>query len=103
MPGVQTLVPLLLDHHAAGRLSLQRLVDLTSAGAHRLYGSAGKGRIAGGVIKACDMVRAKTVGSPGEPFTAILLGIDPDSQDAIDRVEQKLSVQRPQACRRSSR
>ncbi len=48
MPGVQTLLPLMLDHVAAGRLSLQRLVDLTSAGPARIYGIAGKGRIAVG-------------------------------------------------------
>ena len=48
MPGVQTLLPLLLDHVAAGRLSLERLVDLTSAGAVRLFGLVGKGRIAAG-------------------------------------------------------
>jgi dihydroorotase len=48
MPGVQTLLPLLLDHHAAGRLTLERLVDLTSAGAQRLYGLVRKGRIAVG-------------------------------------------------------
>ena len=30
MPGVQTLVPVMLDHVAAGRLSLERFVDLTS-------------------------------------------------------------------------
>ena len=46
MPGVQTLLPLLLDHMAAGRLSLERLVDLTSAGPQRIFGIAGKGRIA---------------------------------------------------------
>ena len=46
MPGVQTLVPLMLDHVAAGRLSLERLVDLTSAGPQRIYNIAGKGRIA---------------------------------------------------------
>jgi dihydroorotase len=45
MPGVQTLVTLMLDHVAAGRLSLERFVDLTSAGAARLFGIAGKGRI----------------------------------------------------------
>jgi len=48
MPGVQTLLPLMLDHIAAGRLSLERLVDLTSAGPARVYGIAGKGRIAVG-------------------------------------------------------
>lgn len=46
MPGVQTLLPLLLDHMNQGRLSLQRLIDLTSAGAQRIFGIAGKGRIA---------------------------------------------------------
>lgn len=46
MPGVQTLLPLLLDHMAAGRLTLARLIDLTSAGAQRVFGLAGKGRIA---------------------------------------------------------
>ncbi|MBC6416783.1 MAG: dihydroorotase [Rhodospirillales bacterium] len=48
MPGVQTLLPLLLDHMSAGRLSLQRLVDLTSAGPQRIYGLADRGRIAQG-------------------------------------------------------
>jgi dihydroorotase len=46
MPGVQTLVPIMLDHVNAGRLSLARFVDLTSAGPQRLFGMAGKGRIA---------------------------------------------------------
>jgi len=48
MPGVQTLVPVMLDHVNAGRLSLARFVDLTSAGPQRLFGIACKGRIAVG-------------------------------------------------------
>ncbi|MEH3102673.1 MAG: dihydroorotase [Sphingomonas phyllosphaerae] len=48
MPGVQTLLPLLLDHAAHGRLSLQRVIELTSAGAQRIFGLTGKGRIAAG-------------------------------------------------------
>ncbi|HKT15110.1 MAG TPA: dihydroorotase, partial [Allosphingosinicella sp.] len=48
MPGVQTLLPLLLDHVAQGRMTMQRLVDLTSAGAQRIFGIVGKGRIAAG-------------------------------------------------------
>jgi dihydroorotase len=48
MPGVQTLATLLLDHVNAGRMSLERFVDLTSAGAARIFGIAGKGRIARG-------------------------------------------------------
>ncbi|SMF61874.1 dihydroorotase [Allosphingosinicella indica] len=48
MPGVQTLLPLLLDHVAKGRTTLQRVVELTSAGAQRIFGLVGKGRIAAG-------------------------------------------------------
>jgi len=48
MPGVQTLVTILLDHVNAGRLSLERFIDLTSAGPQRIFGIAGKGRIAVG-------------------------------------------------------
>jgi len=48
MTGVQTLVPLMLDHVNAGRLTLERLVDLMAAGPARIYGIIGKGRIAAG-------------------------------------------------------
>jgi dihydroorotase len=48
MPGVQTLVPIMLNHVAAGRLSLERFVDLTSHGPQRVFGIAGKGRLAEG-------------------------------------------------------
>ncbi|MGE5547788.1 MAG: dihydroorotase [Solirubrobacterales bacterium] len=48
MTGVQTLVPLMLDHVNAGRLTLERFVDLTSAGPARIFNMAGKGRIAVG-------------------------------------------------------
>jgi dihydroorotase len=48
MTGVQTLVPIMLDHVNAGRISLERFVDLTSHGPNRLFGMAGKGRIAVG-------------------------------------------------------
>ena len=48
MPGVQTLVPVMLTHVAEGRLSIERFVDLTSHGANRLFGLADKGRLAVG-------------------------------------------------------
>ena len=48
MPGVQTLLPVMLDHVAHGRLTLERLVDLTSHGPQRVFGIAGKGRMAEG-------------------------------------------------------
>lgn len=64
MPGVQTLLPLLLDHVAARRLSLARLVDLTSAGAQRLFGITRKGRIAVGYdadFSVVDLARRWTI------------------------------------------
>ncbi len=42
MTGVQTLVPIMLDHVNAGRLSLARFVDMTSAGPQRLFGVAAR-------------------------------------------------------------
>lgn len=64
MTGVQTLVPIMLDHVAAGRLSLARFVDLTSAGPARLFGMAGKGRIAVGYdadFTIVDLKRTETI------------------------------------------
>jgi dihydroorotase len=46
MPGVQTLLPVMLNHMHEGRLTLQRLIDLTSAGPARIYNIRNKGRIA---------------------------------------------------------
>jgi dihydroorotase len=48
LTGVQTLVPVMLDHVNAGRLSLGRMVDLMCAGPARVYGLLNKGRIAAG-------------------------------------------------------
>jgi len=59
MPGVQTLLPIMLDHVARGRLSLQRLIDLTSAGPARLFGLAGRGRIAVGYSADLSVVDLK--------------------------------------------
>jgi dihydroorotase len=64
MTGVQTLVPIMLDHVSAGRLSLARLVDLTSAGPARLFGIACKGRIAVGYdadLTVVDLKRRETI------------------------------------------
>ena len=64
MTGVQTLVPIMLDHVNAGRLSLQRFVDLTSAGPQRLFGIRNKGRIAVGYdadLTIVDMKRSETI------------------------------------------
>src|SRR3954447_3487558 len=64
MTGVQTLVPVMLDHVNAGRLSLARFVDLTSAGPARLFNIACKGRIAAGYdadLTIVDLKRSETI------------------------------------------
>jgi len=48
MPGVQTMVPVMLDHIAHGRLTMERFIDLTSSGPERVFGLLNKGRIAVG-------------------------------------------------------
>ncbi|MGA7971850.1 MAG: amidohydrolase family protein, partial [Pseudolabrys sp.] len=61
---VQTLVPIMLDHVNAGRLSLLRFVDLTSAGPARVFGIAAKGRIAAGYdadLTVVDLKRRETI------------------------------------------
>ncbi|MDH5557381.1 MAG: dihydroorotase [Alphaproteobacteria bacterium] len=64
MPGVQTLVPIMLDHVSQGRLTLERFVDLTSAGPARVYNAARKGRIAAGYdgdFTIVDLKAKKTI------------------------------------------
>jgi dihydroorotase len=64
MTGVQTLVPLMLDHVSNGRLTLERLVDLTSAGPQRLFGIARKGRLAVGYdadLTVVDLKRREAI------------------------------------------
>ena len=64
MTGVQTLVPIMLDHVAAGRLTLARFVDLTSAGPARLFQLARKGRVAVGYdadLTVVDLKRRQTI------------------------------------------
>ncbi|MEO0412015.1 MAG: dihydroorotase [Pseudomonadota bacterium] len=66
MPGVQTLLALLLDHHAQGRLPLAHLVDLTSHAANRLFNFQNKGRMAlgyDGDITLVDLKKQWTVSS----------------------------------------
>jgi len=61
---VQTLVPVMLTHVNAGRLTPQRFVDLTSAGPQRLFGVVGKGRIAAGYdadFTIVDLKRTETI------------------------------------------
>ncbi|MFT5774995.1 dihydroorotase [Hyphomonas sp.] len=64
MPGVQTMVPVMLTHVNNGKLSLQRFVELTSAGPQRVFGLADKGRIAEGYhadFTVVDLKRKETI------------------------------------------
>jgi dihydroorotase len=64
MTGVQTLVPIMLDHVNAGKLSLERFVDLSSHGPQRIFGMARKGRIAAGYdadFTIVDLKRRETI------------------------------------------
>lgn len=64
MPGVQTTLPLMLTHVNEGRLSLLRLVDLMAHGPNRVWGIAGKGRIAMGYdadLTLIDMNAERTI------------------------------------------
>jgi dihydroorotase len=64
MTGVQTLVPIMLDHVSAGRLTLERFVDMTSAGPKRLFGISAKGRLAAGYdadFTVVDLKRRETI------------------------------------------
>lgn len=64
MTGVQTLVPMMLNHVNSGKLTLERLVDLTSHGPQRIFNIAGKGRIVEGYdadFTIVDMKRTETI------------------------------------------
>jgi dihydroorotase len=64
MTGVQTLVPIMLDHVNAGKLTLERFVDLSSHGPNRIFAMARKGRIAAGYdadFTIVDMKRRETI------------------------------------------
>lgn len=77
MPGVQTLLPLMLNHVAEGRLTLQRLIDLTSAGPQRVFGLAGKGRIAVGYDADFTVVDLKARWTIEESWLASRCGWSP--------------------------
>ena len=83
MPGVQTLLPLLLNHVVDGRLTLQRLIDLTSAGAQRIFGLAGKGRIAFGYDADFTVVDLKRRWTVEESWLASRAGWSPFTGDTL--------------------
>jgi len=64
MPGVQTLLPLMLDAANAGRIGLERVAELCSAGPARVLGLRGKGRLEVGAdadLTVVDMARTRVL------------------------------------------
>jgi dihydroorotase len=64
LTGIQTLVPVMLNHVHEGRLSLARMADLMSAGPARIFGAINKGRIAAGYdadFTIVDLRRTRTI------------------------------------------
>lgn len=63
-PGVQTILPVMLDHVHQGRLTLEKLVELMCYGPQRVHGIVKKGRIARGYdadITVVDLKRSETI------------------------------------------
>ncbi|MEP7007681.1 MAG: dihydroorotase [Sphingomonas bacterium] len=77
MPGVQTMLPLMLNHVAEGRTTLARLIDLTSAGPQRVFGIIGKGRIATGYDADFSVVDLKARWTIEESWLASRSGWSP--------------------------
>lgn len=64
VPGVQTLVPIMLNHVHEGRLSLQRFVEMVTENPCRVFGIKNKGRLQTGYdadITIVDLKKTKTI------------------------------------------
>ncbi len=83
MPGVQTLLPLMLNHVAEGRMSLSRLIDMTSAGPQRIFNLAGKGRIAVGYDADFTVVDLKAQWTITGDWLASKCGWSPFEGDTV--------------------
>jgi dihydroorotase len=83
LTGVQTTVPIMLDHVNAGRLSLARMVDLMCAGPARVYGAIGKGRLAVGYDADFTLVDMKAKRTIEESWIASPCGWTPFAGMAV--------------------
>lgn len=70
MTGVQTTAAIMLTHVNAGKISLERFVDLTSHGPSRIFGISRKGRLAVGYDADLTIVDLKRE----EIITNVLIG-----------------------------
>ena len=83
MPGVQTLLPLMLNHMAEGKLSLERLVQLTSLNAKKLFGLTDKGEVIVGGHADLTFVDLKKTKTIDESWLASRCGWSPFTGHAI--------------------
>lgn len=77
MPGAQTILPLMLNHVAGGRLTLERLIDLMCSGPQRIFGLVNKGRIAAGYDADFTVVDLKKRWTISDDWLAYKCGWSP--------------------------
>src|SRR5690606_22027882 len=64
VPGVQTLLPIMLNHVHEGRLSLKRFVEMVTENPCRVFGIKNKGRLRQGFdadLTIVDLQKTKTI------------------------------------------
>jgi dihydroorotase len=64
VPGVQTLLPIMLNHVHEGRLSLRRFVEMVTENPRRVFGIKNKGRLRQGYdadVTIVDLKKTKTI------------------------------------------
>ena len=83
MPGVQTLLPLMLNHMAEGKLSLEKLVSLTSLNAKKLFALQDKGVVVEGGHADLTFVDLKAEKTIEEDWLASRCGWSPFTGDRI--------------------
>lgn len=77
LPGVQTTVPLMLNHVAEGRLSLERFTELMTTGPRRVFGLKNKGLMAVGEDADFTVVDLKARRTIEESWLASRAGWSP--------------------------
>lgn len=83
MTGVQTLVPIMLNHIAQGRTSLKRFIEISSRNPSRLFGMKGKGEIAVGYDADFTIVDLKRREVINNSWIASKAGWTPFDGDAV--------------------
>ena len=83
MPGVQTLLPLMLNHVADGKLSLTKLVFLTSYRARSLFGLVNKGEVSIGNHADLTFVDLKATRTIEEDWIASRCGWSPFTGESV--------------------